>query len=239
MDGPYCIFLCLSLRSFVWFLRGLSLSLSLSLWLCLCLCFSIHRPTAGPFCISVLCLCLCVFLSTSYVLQFHSGMPLPLLWASVAQIEQLHQGRPSPEALMHFLPVSDSPLFPTNFSIFNRQNFGWPFLVVYQKFRIPPYFRYFNTFPTPLSTKLFILSPYFKKSSPLFSAKFTCFFLHTLCIFRFPILLPWCICASHNARTGRPSTPPSFNSHSQFLVAELCFSDQYVWLAYYNSEDTR
>jgi len=29
-------------------------------------------------------------------------------------------------------------------------------------------------------------------------------FLHTLRVFRFPPLLPWCIYASHNARTGCP-----------------------------------
>jgi len=29
-------------------------------------------------------------------------------------------------------------------------------------------------------------------------------FLHTLPGFRFPLVYPWCIYASHNARTGRP-----------------------------------
>ena len=29
-------------------------------------------------------------------------------------------------------------------------------------------------------------------------------FLQTFCDFRFPLLWPWCINASHNARTGRP-----------------------------------
>jgi len=44
--------------------------------------------------------------------------------------------------------------------------------------------------------------PYFHKFPPV-SEKFTCF-LHTLCVFRFPLLWPWCIYASPNARTGRP-----------------------------------
>ena|SRR6218665_1107687 len=45
-----------------------------------------------------------------------------------------------------------------------------------------------------------IISPYFLKFPPVF-VKFTCF-LHTLYVFRFPLLLPLCIYASHNARTG-------------------------------------
>ena len=39
--------------------------------------------------------------------------------------------------------------------------------------------------------------------TPLFSKKSNTF-LHTLCVFRFPLLWPWCIYASPNARTGRP-----------------------------------
>jgi len=71
------------------------------------------------------------------------------------------------------------------------------FLVIHHKF--PPYFHYFNTFP-PISTKLFF-PPTFRDFPAVFG-KFTCFCI-VLC-FLFPLLLPWCIYASHNARTGRP-----------------------------------
>jgi len=87
-------------------------------------------------------------------------------------------------------------LFSKTFSIFIRQNFWWFFFSHQPQIsNFPPYFRYFNTFP-PISTTLFF--------PPIFlNSPFTCFW-HTLCVFRFPLLLPWCIYAAHNARTGRP-----------------------------------
>jgi len=49
--------------------------------------------------------------------------------------------------------------------------------------------------------KKFIISPYFRKFTSDF-LEFVCF-LHTLRVFRSPLLWPWCIYASYNARTGR------------------------------------
>jgi len=52
----------------------------------------------------------------------------------------------------------------------------------------------------PVSQKL--LFPLLWKIPPVLE-KFSCF-LHTLCVFRPPLLWPWCIYASRNARIGRP-----------------------------------
>ena len=52
------------------------------------------------------------------------------------------------------------------------------FLVINHKFRISPYFRYFNTFP-PIS--IFFTFPLLFKISPLFSANLRVFY--TLCVF--------------------------------------------------------
>ena len=66
----------------------------------------------------------------------------------------------------------------------------------------PLCFCYFNTVPPLFRQNYSFPLPTFINFSPVFG-KFTCF-LHTLCVFRFPLLLPWCIYTSHNARTGRP-----------------------------------
>src|SRR6218665_2404065 len=106
-----------------------------------------------------------------------------------------------PEAMMHFPPVSD---FPTIFDkisasvenfqnvIFSRKSFRFSsakisddlFLVIDHKFRISPYFPCFSTFPPVRENYYF--SPTFKNSPSVFE-KFTCF-LHTLCVFRLPLL---------------------------------------------------
>src|SRR6218665_2318962 len=109
------------------------------------------------------------------------------------------------EAMMHFLPpVSDFPPVAENFLTpwkisqilpFSRKNFRFSSakisddlfsLVINHKFRISPYFRYLDTFPHYFEK--IILSPYFYKFPSVFG-KFTCF-LHTLCVFRFTLLLP-------------------------------------------------
>jgi len=97
-----------------------------------------------------------------------------------------------------------------NFSVFIRRNFWWPFfLVIDSEFRISPYksciFAKQKAYISPYFGKLFI-PPTFFKLPPDF-VKFTCFYVGpTLRVFRFPLVLPWCIYASHNARrpTGRP-----------------------------------
>jgi len=114
------------------------------------------------------------------------------------------QGRPSPEAMMHFPPVSDFPpiseqiftlrgkcsqfyLFRKKISIFIRQNFSRPSLVIHPKFAtIPPYFA----FSIHWFRKIYV-------------------FYVLYMFFVSPPLWPWCIYASHNARTGRPWTEVS------------------------------
>ena len=70
----------------------------------------------------------------------------------------------------------------------------------YHKFRIPPIFAISIHFP--FLRKLFF--PITIQNLPPVFVKFTCF-LHNLCVFRFPLVWPWCIYASHNAHrsTGR------------------------------------
>ena len=128
------------------------------------------------------------------------------------------QGRPSPlRPWCIFSPISDFPyflkifglwgqfsqfyLFPKNFLIFIRWNFWWPFFKSSTtNFEFPPYFPCFSIFPTLFRKNYY--SPYFDKFPPVLD-KFICF-LHTLRVFRVPLLWPWCIYASPNARTGRP-----------------------------------
>jgi len=114
--------------------------------------------------------------------------------------------------MMHFPPVSDSPyfsdsrkfskfyLFLKNFLILIRQNFWWPFFSHRPPiYNFPPIFPVLVHFP-PFSRR-FVFPPVFT-NSPWFRKIHL--FLHTLRVFRFHLLLPWCIYASPNARTGRP-----------------------------------
>jgi len=111
------------------------------------------------------------------------------------------QGRPShPEVMMHFPSVLDFPLFQINFSdsVENFPNFFffWSFTT---NLEFPPYFRCFSTF---------FLSPTFANFSPDF-VKCTCFFMFYV-FFVTPLVWPWCIYSSHNARTGRLCVGPIF-----------------------------
>ena len=102
-------------------------------------------------------------------------------------------------------------LFPKKFPIFIHQNFLWPFFSHWPQIsNFPPIFAVSVHFP-PVSRKLFF-PPYFYKFPPPVLGKFTCF-LHTLRVF-FPLLWPWCIYASPNARTGRLWQPWSCGSDS-------------------------
>src|SRR6218665_3791187 len=97
------------------------------------------------------------------------------------------------EAMMHFPPVSNFPLFSTNFQtlwkIFkilpfpeNFLDFHPPkFLMTFLEF--PPIFLVSVHFPS-VSRKLLFCPPTMKNFPPVFE-KFTCF-LHTLCVFLFP-----------------------------------------------------
>src|SRR6218665_1571998 len=89
------------------------------------------------------------------------------------------------EAMMHFPPVSDFPLFSKNFWTFWKisQIFPFPEKISHfhpPKFRpqisdFPPYFACFTTFP-PDSRK-FLISPLFKKFSPCFQKNSTAFYI--------------------------------------------------------------
>jgi len=119
------------------------------------------------------------------------------------------------EAMIYFPSVSDFPSISeifsesvensTNFTfsknhfpIFIRQNFWWFFLVIDSKFWIFPLFAVSVNFP------LFRENYYFPRISLHLRV------LHTVAyvFFVFPLVWPWCIYASHNARTGRPWKRP-------------------------------
>ena len=118
---------------------------------------------------------------------------------------------------MHFPPVSDSPLFSKNCRGLQNLTFSWKiswfssaeisddlFSHRPQIFNFPPIFAVSVHFP------LFRENYYFPLLWQIFPSvlhKFTCFLL-TLRVFRFPRLLPWCIYALPNARTGRLCTGP-------------------------------
>ena len=104
----------------------------------------------------------------------------------------------SPKAMMHFPLFQIPPIFEKlSESLENFQNFTFSrqispfssddlFLVIDHIFRISPIFPISVPFPSVLRKLLF--PPYFDKFPPVLE-KFTCF-LHTLCVFRFPLLLP-------------------------------------------------
>jgi len=131
----------------------------------------------------------------------------------------------SPEAMMHFPSVSDS-LSPKNCSdtVENFSNFYlftkkirfssakisddllFSHRLEILKFLIFPIFPLFQ-YISPLFRENYYFPPLHFKISPCFRKSYV--FLHTLCVFCFPLVLPWCIYASNNARTGRlwPYTP--------------------------------
>ena len=133
------------------------------------------------------------------------------IWYIYSTCDSRDQGRPSPsEAIMHFLSVSDFPPIFDKFSdsVENFKNF------TFSQKNVSIFIRFFSHQPQisnfPLFSVFQYISPLFRenyysptlKNVPPVLEKFTCF-LHTLCVFRFPLLWPWCIYASPNARTGR------------------------------------
>jgi len=117
-----------------------------------------------------------------------------------------------PETMMHFpLCFRFSPyfpkifrlcgkfskcyLFPKFFSIFICQNFWWPCLV------IDPLFSLFQHI-SPLFCENYYFPPTLK-NSPMFS-KYSPAFYILYVYFVYPLLWPWCIYASPNARTDAP-----------------------------------
>ena len=118
-----------------------------------------------------------------------------------------------PEAMMHFPLFLIPPISEKNFTL--RGKFSQFYLFQFQfssakishdlfshrlQIRIFPPFSLFQYIP-----HLFWKNYYFPllcKCDPDF-VKVT-WFLHSLCVFVSLLLLPWCIYASHNARTGLP-----------------------------------
>ena len=106
------------------------------------------------------------------------------------------------------------------------------FLVINHKFRISPCFPCFGYIS--LCFAKIIFSPLLSKMYPPIFEKFTCF-LHTFCVFRFPLYFHHD--AFMHARTGRPwkstgaSIPPEammhFPSVSDFLLFQKNF--QTLW----------
>ena len=95
--------------------------------------------------------------------------------------------------------LSQFYLFPTNFI---RRNFSWLFFshrpqisnfppILPVSIHFPPLFR--ENYYSPLLLQIFL---------PVLD-KFTCFYILYV-YFVSPLLWPWCICASPNARTGCP-----------------------------------
>jgi len=123
------------------------------------------------------------------------------LWIDLHDMNALIESRASTplRPWCIFLPVSDFPLFSTNFPtlwkiskmlpffwkkfpIFIRQNFWWPFSHQPQISNVLPIFPVLLHFH-PVSPKL-LFPPTFSNFPPVFE-KFTCF-LHTLCLFLLP-----------------------------------------------------
>ena len=112
----------------------------------------------------------------------------------------------TPVAMMHFPLFQIFPLFPKILQTPRQIVSVWPF---------PKIFFRFSHLPKSLMTFYFTISslfpPYFGKTIifPLLLKFHPDFvnvhvFLHTLRVFRFPLVWPWCFYASHNARTGTP-----------------------------------
>jgi len=115
-------------------------------------------------------------------------------------------------------------LFPTKFPIFIRQNFWRPFFLVDHKFRISPLFCLFYCISPLISENL--LFPLLFKISPLFSKNSTAFYI--LYVSFPPLLWPWCIYASPNARTGRPCI------RLKLLIID-CIIDKHIMCLYINN----
>ena len=152
-----------------------------------------------------------------YVIQAVAGNIEFLLWCQIVNVSGAFAFR---GIHPHWEKWSISPLFQISpyflkISLTPSKIFKiWPFqkkiLMTFfshhpqiYKFEIfPLYYRIFIPFP-PHFGKIFH-SPYFAKFPPDF-VKFPCF-VHAFCDFPFPLLWPWCIYASHNARTICPCT---------------------------------
>ena len=131
-----------------------------------------------------------------------------------------YQGRPSPLRPWCIFPLFQIPPIFKNFSEseenFHNFTFSWKiswfssaeisndffFSHRPQILNFLPYFRCFSTFP-PVSRKLLFPHLLWQIFLPCFT-QIHLLFTYFTCISFPPLLWPWCIYASPNARTGRP-----------------------------------
>ena len=128
-------------------------------------------------------------------------------WFHVHNAEHMRKGLAGTQAGAS-IPLRQwciSPLFQISILPPKKISVSWNFFPI-----LPFPKKNFNFYP-PKFLMIFLvinhksqISPYFENFPPVLE-KFNCF-LNTLCVFRFPfpLLWPWCIYASPNARTGRP-----------------------------------
>ena len=95
--------------------------------------------------------------------------------------------------------------FPKKFLDFHPEKFLMTFL-----FQISPLFSLFQYISPTCFAKIILLPPTFTNFPPCFR-QIHLLFTYFTCIVFPPLLWPWCIYASPNARTGRPWLPGSQN----------------------------
>ena len=190
---PLLIHLLLVLFPYDSLIILISLSILITIWKCLLNSAKCNRKYVAY--------CGRLFVEKDSNLRRYNGL----------ELIQRSMGVHPPEAMIHFPLFQISPIFSTNFQTvenlknvtFSRQIFRFSsakisddlFLVIDHKFPVSVHF------PSVSRNKYY--SPLLLTNFPLVFEKVTgC--LHTLCVFRLPLLLPWCIYASPNARTGRP-----------------------------------
>ena len=147
----------------------------------------------------------------------------------------MDRGVHPPEVIMHFPPVSDFPLFSkkNSDSVENFQNFTFSrkisrfssakisddlfFSRRPQILNFPLFFLFQYIFPCFVK----IIFPLLFKISPCFR-KIHLLFKYFMCISFPPLLWPWCIYASPNARTGCPGTGHSETYSSVNWIISNC-----------------
>ena len=112
------------------------------------------------------------------------------------------------EEMMHFTPcfrfppISEKFLWPRRFGkkfLFSFAKISDDFFVSHR----PQIWNFPSIFVLSVHFPLFRINLSFPLLCQIFPLKFSCF-VHALCDFRSPLLLPWCVYASHNVRNGRP-----------------------------------
>ena len=152
--------------------------------------------------------------SSKYPLRFIVGHGGSMAGASI-----------NPEAMMHFPPLQISPHFRKifrlcgKFSKFSSAKISYDLFFSHRP-RISVHFP-------PLSQKLLFPPPSFYKFPPLFSQNSPAFYILSV-YFVSPLLWPWCIYASPNARTGRPCSVVWFGALRPEDIRFESHSSRYV-----------